>query len=536
MPKPRARQPLAGAVGLAEEAPAAPPPAVGIAGSADSDSAPSEPPSPVLQDGHGSTSDADSLLGWKAASGGIPASGGGIPASGGGSSGSGSGGAGTCRLAGGPTAEERAESKRVQRRLLAALLLALAFMAAEVAGGLWAHSLAILTDAAHLLSDSTGFLVAALAAAWAKRAAPSHFSFGYHRVEVLGALASVLAVWVVTANLLVEAVRRIITPEPVDGKVMFFVAVAGVGVNLLMMLVLGHHHHGLSSSGCCASGGAELAGAAHLPGGAGCAAGAACCVSPAQRWFLAAGPAVDLEMGGVQGSTQRQEEEEEAETVHSGLLPILAAAGYTQSSSSSDGGSLGSAQAQAAVPGGNAAAASGRRASRLSRHGPAGEGSPVGAAATAAAAQAGNLNLRGAVIHCIGDLVQSIGVCIAGALIWWHQDDPRWALADPICTFLFAALVLWTTAGISRDIVDVLMERAPRGVDLASLRQGMEQVPGVAAVTDLHVWALTPGIPLLSARVRLAKVASAGPVLQQLEGFCAAQGMNHCTIQPEQPS
>lgn len=67
---------------------------------------------------------------------------------------------------------------------MAALVLALVFMAAEVVGGLLAHSLAILADAAHLLSDTTGFLVAALAAAWAKRAAPAHLSFGYHRVEV----------------------------------------------------------------------------------------------------------------------------------------------------------------------------------------------------------------------------------------------------------------------------------------------------------------------------------------------------------------
>lgn len=224
MPKPRARQLLAGAAGPAEQAA----PAAVDGGSGGSDSGPSEPHSPALRDGLSGDSDADSLLGWKAAPSGALADGD-----------RGSSGACVCHLAGGPTPEEAAESKRIQRRLLAALLLALAFMAAEVAGGLWAHSLAILTDAAHLLSDSTGFLVAVLAAAWAKRAAPAHLSFGYHRVEVLGALASVLAVWVVTINLLVEAVRRIITPEPVDGKIMFIVAVAGVGVNLLMMLVLG---------------------------------------------------------------------------------------------------------------------------------------------------------------------------------------------------------------------------------------------------------------------------------------------------------
>lgn len=85
-------------------------------------------------------------------------------------------------------------------------------------GGIYSGSLAIITDAAHLLSDVSGFAVAALAAHWARRAASAPFTWGYHRVEVLGALVSVMAVWVVTAMLLLEAVQRVIRPEPVDGK------------------------------------------------------------------------------------------------------------------------------------------------------------------------------------------------------------------------------------------------------------------------------------------------------------------------------
>lgn len=57
-----------------------------------------------------------------------------------------------------------------------------------------------------------------LAAFWAKRRSHEHFSYGYHRVEVLGALASVMTVWLVTGILLFEAVQRIINPEHVDGK------------------------------------------------------------------------------------------------------------------------------------------------------------------------------------------------------------------------------------------------------------------------------------------------------------------------------
>lgn len=114
--------------------------------------------------------------------------------------------------------------------------------------------------------------------------------------------------------------------------------------------------------------------------------------------------------------------------MHSGLVPILAAAGYAQDSSrsssgGSDAGGLDGGGALAAAASGKAGAG-GRRGSRLSRQGPAaaGGGGPAAAApAPTPAAQAANLNMRGAVIHCIGDLVQSIGVCIAGALIWWQQ-------------------------------------------------------------------------------------------------------------------
>lgn len=112
------------------------------------------------------------------------------------------------------------------------------------------------------------------------------------------------------------------------------------------------------------------------------------------------------------------------------------------------------------------------------------------------------------------------------------QDDPRWALADPVCTFLFAALVLWTTKTITADIFTILMERAPPGVDPTSLHAALAAAPGVACVDDLHVWALTPGIPLLAAHVRLAPGADAAAVLRQLEGVCAAAGIAHATIQP----
>lgn len=142
-----------------------------------------------------------------------------------------------------------------------------------------------------------------------------------------------------------------------------------------------------------------------------------------------------------------------------------------------------------------------------------------------------NMNVRGAVIHVLGDLVQSVGVAIAGALIWYHADDPRWALADPICTFLFAALVLFTTFSILRDIADVLMERAPRGQDVGEIWKDLIKIEGVDDVHDLHVWSLTPGIPLLCAHVSKAPRADSAAVLHSVTMYCRSLGIEHTTIQ-----
>ena len=143
----------------------------------------------------------------------------------------------------------------------------------------------------------------------------------------------------------------------------------------------------------------------------------------------------------------------------------------------------------------------------------------------------GNINLRGAVIHVIGDLVQSVGVAIAGALIWWKADDSRWAIADPICTFLFAILVMWTTLTVLRDVADVLMERAPRGMEVCEVEDTICGLPGVAAVHDLHVWSLTLGIPLLCAHVELAPGADPVVVLTSVTAYCRGLGIEHTTLQ-----
>jgi zinc transporter 2 len=72
--------------------------------------------------------------------------------------------------------------------------------------------------------------------------------------------------------------------------------------------------------------------------------------------------------------------------------------------------------------------------------------------------------MRAAIIHIIGDIIQSIGVVIAALIIFFK---PEWHIADPICTYIFTVLCMFTTIPIFRECVSVLMEATPRSLDIA---------------------------------------------------------------------
>jgi len=143
---------------------------------------------------------------------------------------------------GGDELEER-DMDEDRNKLIRATVLCFLFMIGEIIGGYLAHSLAIMTDAAHLLSDVAGMAISIAAISWARKAANQQYSFGYHRIEILGALASILLIWVLTAVLVYEAVQRMTEPEYVKGETMFICASLGLVINILMLLVLGGHGH-----------------------------------------------------------------------------------------------------------------------------------------------------------------------------------------------------------------------------------------------------------------------------------------------------
>src|SRR5688572_25692127 len=114
---------------------------------------------------------------------------------------------------------------------------------------------------------------------------------------------------------------------------------------------------------------------------------------------------------------------------------------------------------------------------------------------------ASSLNVTAAMRHVIADLLGSVGV-IAAALIILVTG---WEYADPLVSILIGILILGSSWSVLRDTTQILLEGAPRGVDVSEVGRSMASVPGVVEVHDLHIWMITSGFPALAAHVTVAE-------------------------------
>ncbi len=126
-----------------------------------------------------------------------------------------------------------------RRWLFAALAVVVAFMCAEVVAALIAHSLALLTDSAHMLSDAVALGVAVLAARLAERPARGAFTYGFARVDALSGQASGITLLLLAIWFAVQGVRRLIDPPEVHGGIVVVVALVGIGANLVATALAG---------------------------------------------------------------------------------------------------------------------------------------------------------------------------------------------------------------------------------------------------------------------------------------------------------
>jgi cobalt-zinc-cadmium efflux system protein len=145
-----------------------------------------------------------------------------------------------------------------------------------------------------------------------------------------------------------------------------------------------------------------------------------------------------------------------------------------------------------------------------------------------------SLNVRGAYLEVLGDAFGSVAVLVAGVVI----ATTGWSYADTVASLGIGALVVPRAWRLLREALDVLLEAAPRGVDLDDVRAHMLAVDGVLGVHDLHAWTITSGLPVLSAHVVVSDAAlEAGHGGRVLDALCACLGdhfdVEHCTFQHE---
>jgi cobalt-zinc-cadmium efflux system protein len=143
-----------------------------------------------------------------------------------------------------------------------------------------------------------------------------------------------------------------------------------------------------------------------------------------------------------------------------------------------------------------------------------------------------SLNVEGAFLHVLGDLLGSIGVVAAGILIIFFG----WFIADPIFGAVIGFLILLSSSRLLWKVLRVLMEGTPSRLDSQRLCQRLEQEPGVTGVHDIHIWSITAGYEVLSAHVTtdVTTVDNREHLTQNLRSIASSEfGISHVTLQLE---
>ena len=141
-----------------------------------------------------------------------------------------------------------------------------------------------------------------------------------------------------------------------------------------------------------------------------------------------------------------------------------------------------------------------------------------------------SLNMKGAYFEVLSDMLTSIGVIIAGVIML----TTGWFYADPLISAGIGLFILPRTWSLLKDAVGVLLEGTPSDVNIASLRENLSKIEGVAEIHDLHVWSLTSGVNAVSVHAVLATEAEHDHVLERVHNTCTKDfRIAHVTAQTE---
>lgn len=429
-----------------------------------------------------------------------------------------------------------AEAKALRRAITVSLIL----MMIEIVGGFMANSLAIMTDAMHLMSDVGGFALSLIALRVMRQRSTPKYSFGFQQAGVLGGLLSVLIVWLMAGALLVQAVHRVLTPQAINGKLMSIIATLGLCANLVLLVVLGHgHSHG--GGGSCGGGHGHAHGApaaaksdhGHAHGSSPCSGhgdgGTSAGHGPASKDHgHGHGHAADEEKGhghgghGEHGGGHGHEEHGggHGHDDHGGC------SGHGESPKAA-------ADSHGHAHGGHSEGDHGHAHGQDTHKDDEGGQSPGGLQRS--------LVMQAALIHVIGDFVQSIGVMLAGFMIWLEPIDigrtptglPAWVYMDPICTFVFSILVICTTIGTIRQAIAQVMMSVPDHINPQALKRTILGVANVVSVHDIHVWQVGQS-SVCTAHIIIDDVNASTKTLERLTILAQEKhGIGHTTFQLE---
>ena len=141
-----------------------------------------------------------------------------------------------------------------------------------------------------------------------------------------------------------------------------------------------------------------------------------------------------------------------------------------------------------------------------------------------------SLNVKGAYFEVLSDMLTSVGVIVAGAIMW----ATGWYYADPLVSAGIGLFILPRTWKLLREAIGILLEGTPADVSPAALREAIERLDGVAGVHDLHVWTITSGLDSMSCHVVIADMTRARETLLQVNQAMKAKfNLTHTTIQIE---
>jgi cobalt-zinc-cadmium efflux system protein len=143
------------------------------------------------------------------------------------------------------------------------------------------------------------------------------------------------------------------------------------------------------------------------------------------------------------------------------------------------------------------------------------------------------LNVRGAFLHVLGDLLGSVAAIVAGVLIIWRG----WAWADPIFSVVISILIIYSSWRLVADAVNILLEGTPSHINIAAVEQAMRTIAGVREVHDLHIWTITSGRHAVTVHVVVNDAGQSYRILRELRELLAQRfALTHSTIQIEDPT